>query len=136
MLSAFLNLRKSELVSIILADKTTTISATYSGDVIIPFQEVHIRLTSVLYAQELGFSLVSIGQLADHGIETVFSREMVLRKNDVLIGNERRDPDFNLFQISNPMLQNAVTCAQMPWEENVLWHRRLAHINSQDLTTT
>lgn len=118
-LSVFLNLIKCTPVSNILTVKTT-ISAIYSGDVIIPFQEVYIRLKNVPYTQELGFSFVPIGILDDHGIETVFGLVMVLRKDGVVIGKGRRVPKSNLFNVSNPVPQNPVTCALVPLEENIL----------------
>lgn len=64
---------------ILLADNSS-VTATQSGEVIIPFVEVNIRLKNVLLTPTLEYNLVSTGRLAENGIELHSRRFDILLK--------------------------------------------------------
>lgn len=56
---------------VLLADKSS-VTASKRGQVILPFEHANIRLKEVLLISGLGYNLVSVGRLADNGIESLF----------------------------------------------------------------
>lgn len=65
-----------------LAGKSS-VEASRRGDVLIPFQDVDLRLNHVLIIPGLGYKLVSVGRLADNGIPSLLKSHTVeLRHND------------------------------------------------------
>ena len=130
-------LRSCNPTTIILADKRT-IHANEMGDVIIPFEKANLRLKNALYVPDLGYNLVSSGQMADKGIESRFSNAsvlLVLLENDFQFGSGTREGKCGMYVLPNPISHTSshratVTMENSPTE---LWHRKLAHINFRDL---
>jgi len=120
-----------------MADKSTVTSNAF-GEVIISFELVNIRLQNVLYVPTMGYNLVSTGRLADNGIESLFRRNdfvLQLESDATTIGQGDRDSSSGLYVFPNQNLDITLNVSES--EHNVsntlLWHRRLAHINMQDL---
>jgi len=84
---------------------------------------------------------VSTGRLADNGIESHFRRHDVrlnLESKQLFVGTGIRDPVSGLYMFPEPVLQNggkqALAVKAKESNETSLWHKRLAHINSRDLS--
>ena len=123
--------------SVEFADKTSA-NANLWGQVLIAFDQVDIRLHNVLYVPSMAYNLVSIGRLADNGIESLFRREDVLLKletNNITVGRGIRDPDSKLYVFANDIAVNVLKVSDViNSSDTMLWHQRLAHINMQDLS--
>lgn len=72
-------LHECEPCTVLLADKSSVV-ASKCGEVIIPFEHADIRLGKVLLIPGLEYNLVSVGRLADNGIESIFRKIEVLLK--------------------------------------------------------
>lgn len=121
--------------TVLLADKSSIITSKH-GEVLLPFDNVNIRLTHVLYIPGLGYNLVSVGRLADKGIESLFrSKDVELRhqSSGMIVGYGIRDGDTSLYALPNPDISIIHTAASVKEPDVHLWHRRLAHMNSKDL---
>ena len=95
---------------------------------------------------DLGFNLVSVGKLADAGIRTTFEKECVrllCNDSDQQIGTGIRDKSTGLYMLPSPQVKShqsprspsrqEMSLAVSKSHEASLWHRRLAHVNMQDL---
>lgn len=123
--------------TVLLADKSTVV-ASKRGEVLLPFKHANIRLTSVLLIPGLGYNLVSVGRLADNGIDSKFRRKdvvLTLENDGLLIGTGTRDDETGLYALPDPASTNLDTVASAVLDEATLWHRRLAHMNAKDLRT-
>lgn len=120
---------------ILLADNTT-VTATQRGDVILPFTNANLRLTDALYVPDLEYNLVSVGRMADRGIESFFRvGDVCLTHEDgFVIGCGQRDKRSGLYTLPEPVIhdsRHALSARDNDLAQ--LWHRRLAHINPRDL---
>ena len=125
--------------TIFLADKTC-VKSNYCGDVLLPFQNANVRLKRALYIPNLGYNLVSTGRLADNGIESHFRRDdvqLVLQQDEFVIGHGYRDTETGMYMLPEPLTHHTaeVVTVSSANESTELWHRRLGHINSRDLST-
>jgi hypothetical protein len=104
--------------------------------VVIPFENANIRLTDVYLVPDLGFNLVSVGRLADKGIQAIFSRDFVIlqvAESGFVIGESLRDINNGLYRLPVPEIQDTML-ATPAMADAVLWHQRLAHVNMRDLS--
>lgn len=122
----------------ILSADSTSVTATQSGEVILPFKEIYNTSKSFLLTPNPGYTLVYTGRLADNGIESYFRRFDVLLKiettgAEICCGNRDETSGVYTLLFSDP--QNSVyaigTASQI--SEPVLWHRLLAHMNERHL---
>ena len=98
-----------EVRTVILADNTL-VQTNLCGDVILPFEHVNIRLKRALYIPNLGYNLVSIGRLADNGIESHFRRHdvrLMLEADKYFIGAGQRNLDSGMYILPEPQLQDS-----------------------------
>eukprot|EP00171_Calliarthron_tuberculosum_P008425 IDg8425t1 len=122
--------------TIMLADATPVV-ANKSGDVLVPLQNANIRLKEALYVPSLGFNLISVGRLSDNGIESHFRRhdmQLSLECSGFMLGTGQRDSKNGLYMLPEPDLSVECTLSLTERKDLELWHRRLAHINSRDLS--
>lgn len=134
------SMKECDPTTVLLADKTP-VSSTECGDVIIPFRDANIRLRNTFYVPGLGYNLVSMGRLADNGIESHFRRDdvqLMLESDGFVIGTGERDNDTRLYMLPEPISHDAsqhamVTEKAKDEAQTQLWHQRLAHINGRDL---
>ena len=130
---------------IALADESV-VKSTYVGQVVIPFRDANLRITEAYLVPDLGFNLVSVGKLADAGIRTTFEKECVrllCNDSDQRIGTGIRDKSTGLYMLPSPQVKShqsprspsrqEMSLAVSESHEASLWHRRLAHVNMQDL---
>lgn len=121
---------------IILADRSE-VSSSFSGEVIIPFDDCVVRLKNVLHVPKLGYNLVSTGRMADNGIESHFRRfDLLLKLEDsgTFIGRGVRCEDSGMYTFPSPRTVSVAASAKLADDsDSELWHRRLAHINFQSL---
>ena len=119
--------------TVLLADKSF-VKASRCGEVILPFEHVSIRLRSALLIPGLEYNLVSVGCLADNGIESIFrEKDVILRHitGNPSIGYGTRDDGTRLYSLPSP---NYATLTMLTAEnETSLLHRRFAHINMDDV---
>lgn len=118
-----------------MADKST-VTSNKLGEVILFFKHVNIRLQKVLYVPSMGYNLVSTGRLADNGIESLFRRHdfvLQLESDATTIGQGDRDSSSGLYVFPNQNLDITLIMSEHNVSDTFLWHRRLAHINMQDL---
>lgn len=119
-----------------LADKSM-VTATHSGEVIIPLEHVNMRRRNILLVPKLGYNLISVGQLADNGIELRFASKKLkvfLAEKNLLLVSGFRDSTSGLYTLPHPKL-NPRALAIGNCSEAKVWHRRLAHINNRDIST-
>lgn len=120
--------------TVLLADKSSVV-ASKRGEVIVQFENADIRLTKVLLIPGLGYNLVSVGRLADNGIESLFRKDDVmlkLKSQNFVVGHGTRDISTGLYALPTPLI-NSYASAVVTSSEVHLWHRRLAHLNMTDL---
>lgn len=118
------------------ADKTSS-TASLWGQVLISLGNVNLRLNNVLHVPSMGYNLVSTGRLADHGIESLFRRNefiLQLESDQTIIGKGIRDFDSKLYVLSHEKFESILSVCNNEKSDTQLWHRRLAHMNIQDLT--
>lgn len=123
---------------IYLADRTSVTAKSY-GEVLLTFEKSVLRLQDVLFVPALKYNLVSVGRLADKGIESQFTSShliLMLQRNKSIIGTGSRDLSSGMYMLPSPALTNEF--ALKVNNENgktltKLWHRRLAHLNLNDL---
>lgn len=104
---------------------------------ILPFENANVRLKRVLFLPSLRYNIVSIGSLADKGIESHFGRaevKLILKENGFFIGSGNRDSISTMYMLPHPIFQQASEMAMSLSECKTaqLCHRRLAHINPRD----
>lgn len=134
------SLESFEELTIIVADKTS-IESSHWGEVIIPLLNSNLRLRQVLFVPSMGYNLVSTGQLADNGIESIFRRHDIilqLESNSQCIGGGNINLGTQLYTLPsesmNEYMFTSISDSPKCDTDNVeLWHRRLAHISSQAL---
>ena len=138
--SAFVpgSLRECAERTVILADKSSVI-ASQVGNVLLEFEFAMVRLSNVLFIPGLGYNLVSVGKLADNGIESTFRKSDVvlqLSNKDFVVGHGSRDSTTGLYSLPNPQgvsVENVAALPEGPHKQAELWHRRLGHLNAKDL---
>lgn len=124
--------------TVMLANKTT-VCAICCGDVLIPFENVNLRLKRTLFTPTLGYNLISTGCLADNGIESHFRRHnvlLILETSGTSVGTGARDPETKMYVLPSPVLAPSFALATDDYgiSETDIWHRQLAHMNWQDLS--
>ena len=136
------SIRPTEPNTIFLADGSVT-SGTHEGDVIIPFDNVKLRLIGCIYAPDLGYNLISVGCMADKGIKTSFTKEIVTLElldsasnSTIHIGEGVRDPITRLYKAPQLQVNTETAMVSAKNDQSMLWHRRLAHLNFRDLANT
>nr|GEY79595.1 integrase, catalytic region, zinc finger, CCHC-type, peptidase aspartic, catalytic [Tanacetum cinerariifolium] len=98
------------------------------GDVVIG----SMTIKKVYYVEGLGYSLFSVGQFCDKGLEVAFRKSTCFVRNEdgvyLLIG----DRSSNLYIIAlNEVASNSSTCllAKASSSQSWLWHQRLSYLN-------
>ena len=121
---------------VLLADKSS-VTASKRGEVMLSFEHINIRLGSVLLVPDLGYNLVSVGRLADNGIESLFRKDDVqlrLENSNVALACGVRDRKTGLYSLPSPNTLSSTALGISTENDINLWHRRLAHVNTRDLT--
>jgi hypothetical protein len=90
-----------------------------------------------LYLEDRGYNLISIGNLADKGVTSIFRAEAVelkIEPKNLIIGRGIRDPkDSSLHVLPSPK-QSEHTLVSVNNKEDIgTWHKRRAHMNLHDL---
>ena len=136
------SLRQARPHTITLANGAVA-SGTHEGDVIIPFDHVNLRLTSCIYAPDMGYNLISVGCMADKGIRTTFTRDRAILElfdeatnSTIHIGDGVRDPITRLYKADQIQISRETAMITTKNQQSMLWHRRLAHLNFRDLAST
>lgn len=122
----------------VVLPNNVSVQAEKCREVLIEMQNCGLRLTQVLWIPSLGYILVSMGRLADSGIESWFGKERVelrLRKSSTLIGTGFRNKQNGMYIVPSPFAAKPVTSALISKKSPHVWHRRLAHLSDRDLNT-
>jgi hypothetical protein len=130
---------KSRFVSLSEQSGTVTVanrkelSITGKGIVKIELPTKEVTLSDVLYVPEIGYNLLSIGQLADNGISTQFSKEKaeISRNGSLLATSYRQGRSYVLKE--SVAIRVAITESKKSIEDSILWHRRLGHPGNDKL---
>jgi hypothetical protein len=101
------------------------------GTVEINVASKRVRLDEVLYVPTIGYNLLSISQLADKGISTLFDKEKaeIRRSGNLLATSYRQGRTY--------VLREAIAC-RVDVEssgDSILWHRRLGHPGNDKLVS-
>ena len=129
------SLRDCEPRTVLLADKSP-VTASKCGEVLLPFEYADIRLKSVLFIPGLGYNLVSVGRMADNGIESLFRKKDVMlrhQEKEFVVGFGTRDDETRLYLLPSPEATIPNVTALTTESETSLWHQRLAHMNIRDM---
>lgn len=123
--------------TVVLADQRNMVCKR-SGNVLLPFEDVNLRLSDVPFVPQLGYNLVSTGILAEKTISSYFCSDnvrLVPGPRDLIIGVANRDNVSSLYLLPNPMSQVVPQLAMSATTEmqTQLWHRCLAHVNILEL---
>eukprot|EP00171_Calliarthron_tuberculosum_P002470 IDg2470t1 len=121
--------------SLVECDSDSEVHSTHIGEVMLPLEHADLRVTSVYMVPDLGFNLVSVGRMADNGIASAFSATHVTltqASTGYEIGRGKRDSDTGLYMLPSPQMRS-MSLAVPNVADAMLWHRRLAHVNMQDL---
>jgi GAG-pre-integrase domain len=87
--------------------------------------------------EDLGYSLISVGKLADKGLTSIFRAEAVelnIEPKKLILGSGIRDrDDSSLYVLPSPR-QHEHTLVSVDNKEGIgTWHKRMAHINLHEL---
>lgn len=118
-----------------LTDNASVITLK-SGEVVLEFEHANIRLKKGFLMPGLGYNILSVGFLAENGIESIFRKyDVILRHGEesLLIGNGTRDEVTGLCEFPSPSILLQSGSALMKTDNDQLWNRRLAHVNWRDL---
>lgn len=134
------SIRPCDPTTVLLADRTS-VSSTKCGDFVLPFKHANTHLKQAFILPGLGYNLVSMGRLADNGIESHFRRndvQLTLASNGSIIETGECDNESRLYMLAGPIDQESFEQAMVAEgskreAETQLWHQRLAHINRRDL---
>ncbi|GKA41980.1 retrovirus-related pol polyprotein from transposon TNT 1-94, partial [Tanacetum coccineum] len=87
-----------------------------------------IKIDNVEHVDNLGFNLLSIGQICDNKCRVTFSvHDSEITKDDKVIGRGIRKKGLYVMKLGNkPKDQICLTTID---ENSTLWHRRLGHVN-------
>jgi hypothetical protein len=127
---------------ILLAD-TSEIRANMSGDVILEFPNeggsltVNVRTTGCLYVKDLEYNLISVGKLADKGINSIIRADTVelkIEPKTPILGKGIRDrEDSSLNVLPSPKQYEHTLVSVDKKNEIGTWHESIAHMNLHNL---
>lgn len=129
------SLKEAETTIFHLADKSTVTSSN-QGKVLLTFSNANIRLTIDFIIPQLGYNLVSVACLADHGIDSLFKQNIVELKvasTGFDIGTGMRNIESGLHSSTNIQGSNSKLLATTTSDLSQLWHRRLGHLTVRAL---
>lgn len=143
-LSEFTEIDSSKRGRLCLASNSSTEIAakgTVSFDAEISGVKTNIKLINVLHVPELRSNLLSVAKITDKGFSVQFNKNRAIvtgsDKNVKLVADRVGDlyyvREFKTAECRN--ISNMTHKAQKQLETLKTWHRRLGHINVQDLCT-
>lgn len=90
-----------------------------------------VTINDVLHVPELSVNLLSVAQMVDKGFTLIFNADgcRILDSSNNLFGTGRRE---NKLFVLNTMKCYGLSAASINDNES-LWHRRMGHLNKQDL---
>ncbi|GJT80867.1 retrovirus-related pol polyprotein from transposon TNT 1-94 [Tanacetum coccineum] len=87
-----------------------------------------IKIDNVEHVDNLGFNLLSVGQICDNKCKVTFSEhDSEITKNGKVIGNGIRKKGLHVMKLGNK--PNDQVCLVTIDTNSTLWHRRLGHAN-------
>nr|GEY72568.1 retrovirus-related Pol polyprotein from transposon TNT 1-94 [Tanacetum cinerariifolium] len=87
-----------------------------------------LKIDNVEHVDNLGFNLLSIGQICDNKCRVIFSEhDSEITKDGKVIGRGIRKKGLYVMKLGNK--PNDQICLAMIDENSTLWHRRLGHAN-------
>ncbi|GJX87727.1 retrovirus-related pol polyprotein from transposon TNT 1-94 [Tanacetum coccineum] len=87
-----------------------------------------LKIDNVEHVDNLGFNLLSIGQICDNNGRVTFSKnDSKITKNDKVIGRGIRKKGLYVMKLGNKTKDQI--CLATIDENSTLWHRRLGHAN-------
>ena len=127
--------RKSIDRSLIMADGNTaksTLQGTVKLNVKVSNGSKSVRLEDVIYSSELNANLISVPKITNSGHKVVFTNKkcFITKQNGELIATGSREG--NLYVLDTATEQTYSVLDQE--KENILWHKRLGHINNTDMS--
>lgn len=107
------------------------------GTIDVPIQGKMTQITGVIYVPELGYNLLSIGQLADRGIRCNFTgTHAELWRDRKLVATARRQGKAYVLGAQageQPRAEKAMIISHDRDAQSRLWHRRLGYPGEQKL---
>lgn len=125
------NMKLSTCLPEIIVANESKVSVDCSGDVdIVSDLECHITVKNVLCVPTLTTNLLSVSELIKNGNHVVFEEKhcYIYNRSDALVAIADLTDGVYKLRLQSPSYALAA-----PAVTGRLWHRRLAHINSQDM---
>lgn len=119
----------------IVVANNSTIKVESAGEVIVDIDrnglDSQVSINNVLHVKDLSSNLLSVSQLCKKGHKVIFTNDgcEIFDKDSFLVATGRRHVN-NMFVLNLSSRRCLFTSEN---KQSLLWHRRLGHLNLQDL---